>query len=110
MRSARAFSLIYFLFNICGPTIVPTIIATWSGLKYMIEHGLQICSDVSNASLHPSGQVDDFTAKMFMTELACLGTFVRVLITLPPLLTRNLHLEIAPTRVISTMESRFNHD
>jgi hypothetical protein len=110
MQSARAFSLVYFFFNICGPIIVPAIIATRSGPEYMIEHGLRICSNVSNASLR-NGQVDDFTASAFMTELACLGTFVQVLITLPPLLTRDLHLGIGQrafdftTRVISTMES-----
>jgi hypothetical protein len=48
LGSARAFSL---FIHICGPVIVPAIVRSRSAHNYMVEHGLQICSDISNASL-----------------------------------------------------------
>ena len=64
MRSAHVFSLVRFFMRICGPMVVPAIVTSRSAPNYMIEHGLQVCSDASGASLDDNGQLDDDAAKM----------------------------------------------
>jgi len=77
----------------------------------MVEHGLKICSDVSNTHLDPNGKVNDDTAKAFANELGYLAYFVNGLLTMPPLLNRDLHFGIAnnafdfATQAILTVES-----
>ena len=62
--------------HICGPLIVTVIVASRSVPKYMVEHGLGICSAISDAPLDLYGEVDDFTAETFKRELKYLGTFI----------------------------------
>ena len=77
----------------------------------MVERGLGICSAVSNAPLDLNGQVGDFTAKRFERDLEYLGFFIQSLLSLPPLMHRDIHFGIAAsafdfaTRAISIIES-----
>jgi hypothetical protein len=77
----------------------------------MVDHGLRICSAISDAPLDLNGQVDDFTAETFKRELEYLGYFIRSLLSLPPLMHRDIHFGIAAsafdfvTQAISTIES-----
>jgi hypothetical protein len=95
MRSAHVFSLVRFFMHVCGPVIVPAIVASRSAPKYMIEHGLQICSDASSASPDANGQLDEETAEMFRTEFEYILSFVSGLRTIQPLLSRDIHFGIA---------------
>lgn len=110
-RSAHVFSLVCFFVRVCGPLIVPAIVASKSAPKYMVEHGLQICADISNASLDPNGQIDDLSVGVFLDELIYLGAYVHSLLTFPPLLFRDLHFGIAnstfdfATQALSAIES-----
>jgi hypothetical protein len=111
MRSAHVFSLVHLFIHMCGPVMVPAVAASRSAPKYMVEHGLKICSDVSNTYLDPNGEVADDTAKTFAKELGYLAYFINGLLTMPPLLNRDLHSGIAnnafdfATQAISTVES-----
>jgi hypothetical protein len=111
MRSAHVFSLVRFFMRICGPMVVPAIVTSRSAPNYMIEHGLQVCSDASGASLDDNGQLDDDAAKMFGTEFGYILCFVSGLLTIQPFLSRDLHFGIADkafdfvTRAIITAES-----
>lgn len=97
--------------RICGPVIVPAIVASRSAPKYMIEHGLQICSDVSKVSPNPNEDADHAAIDEFVRELGYVLTFVRGLLTLPPLLNRDFHFGFGKsafdfaTKVISIIES-----
>jgi hypothetical protein len=77
----------------------------------MVEQGLAICSAISDALLDPNGQVDDIAAETFQRELGYLGSFIQSLLSLPPLMHRDIHFGIAPsafdftTRAISIIES-----
>jgi hypothetical protein len=77
----------------------------------MIEHGLQICSDASSASLDANGQLHKETADMFRREFEYILSFVSGLRTIQPLLSRDLHFGIATkafdfaTRAITIAES-----
>jgi len=61
--------------------------------------------------LDPNGKVNDDTAKAFANELGYLAYFVNGLLTMPPLLNRDLHFGIAnnafdfATQAILTVES-----
>lgn len=109
--SAFVFSLIPRFVLICGPVIVPALVASRSAPSYMVEHGLQICSDISNAPLNFKGQVDVVTAEIFIHELQWTGSFIHSLVNLPPLLYRDFHFGFATstfdfvTRALSTIES-----
>src|SRR5882762_1175456 len=111
MRSAHVFSLVGFFMHVCGPVIVPAIVASRSAPKYMIEHGLQICSDAFSASLDANGQLDNGTAETFRTEFEYIMSFVSGLLTIQPFLSRDLHFGIAnkafdfTTRAIMIAES-----
>lgn len=111
MGSAHVFSLLAYVMRICGPVVVPAIVASRSAPKYMIEQGSQICFDISKAQLGPNGQVETFVAKKFTDELRYILAFVQSLLTLPPLLSRDLHVGIAQsafdmaTQIIQTIES-----
>ncbi|KIM77173.1 hypothetical protein PILCRDRAFT_12178 [Piloderma croceum F 1598] len=91
--------------------IIPAIIASRSAPKYIVEHGSQVCFDVSNASMDFDGQIDDLTAKDFMDEMESLVSIVQSFLTLPPLMHRDLHFWIAQkafgfaAQAISTIES-----
>src|SRR6266481_7847470 len=95
MHSAHIFSLMGYFMHICSPLIVPAIVTSCSVPKYMVERGLGICSAVSDAPLDLNGQVDDFTAKTFKRELEYLGSFIQSLLSLPPLMHRDIHFGIA---------------
>jgi hypothetical protein len=77
----------------------------------MVEYGLQICADISNASLDLNGQIDNLTAGVFVDELIYLGAYAHSLLTIPPLLFRDLHCGIAnstfdfATQALSAIES-----
>lgn len=111
MTSGRSFSLISIITRICGPLIVPAIVASRSAPNYMVERGHQICADVSNAPRNPNGQVDDYTSEVFIHELGYTGSFIHSLLSLPPLLFRDFHFKIAKstfdfaTQAIITIES-----
>jgi hypothetical protein len=111
MGNAQLFSLLRLFVRICGPMIIPAIVASRSAPNYIIEHGSQVCFDVSNASVDLNGHVDDLVAKDFMDEMGSLVSIVQSFLTLPPLLHRNLHSGIAQkafdfaTQAISTIES-----
>jgi hypothetical protein len=111
MGSAQLLSLLHFFVRICGPMIIPAIVASRSAPKYIVEHGSQVCFDVSNASTDLNGQIDDLAAKNFMTEMGHLFSIVNSFLTIPPLLNRDLHFGIAQrafdfaAQAISTIES-----
>lgn len=111
LGSARVFSLVHDFVRICGPIITPAIITSRSATNYMVEHGLQICSDMFDAPLNSEGKVDDQTACIFLCELEYTGSFINTLMNLPPLLFRDSHSGAAKsafdfaTRALSTIES-----
>jgi hypothetical protein len=111
MGGARVFSLVPFFVRICGPVIIPAVIASRSAPKYMAEQGLQICLNISNAPLNSNGQVDDYTAEVFIHELRYTASFIESLLGLPPLLYRDVHCGVAKsafdfaTQALSTIES-----
>jgi len=111
MQSARVFSLVRLFMHICGPVIVPAIVASRCAPKYMIEHGLEICSDISSKALDANGEVDDIAAGTFVAELAYTLSVTNSLLTIPPVLNRDLHSGIAndafkfATQAILTAES-----
>ena len=77
----------------------------------MIEHGLQICTDISNAPLNRNRQVEDYTAEIFIHELGYTASFIQSLNHLPPLLFRDCHFGYAQrildfvTRVLVIIKS-----
>jgi hypothetical protein len=111
LGSARSFSLISLVVHICGPLVVPAIVASRSAPNYLVEHGDEICAKVSNAPLNPNGKVDDYTVEVFIHELRWTGSFIYCIRNLPPLLYRDFHCGIAKnsfdfaTRALLTVES-----
>jgi MYND finger len=111
MGTAQLFSLLRFFVHICGPMIIPAFVASRFAPEYIIEHGSQVCFDVSNASMDRNGKIDDLAAGNFMIEMGRLVTIVKSFFTIPPLLNRDLHFGIAQrafdfaTQAISTIES-----
>jgi len=111
MGSAQIFSILRYFIRICGPMIIPAVVASRSAPKYIIEHGSQVCSDVSNASTGLNGHVDDVATENFVHEIGSLVSLVHSFLTLPPLLNRDLHFGIAQrafdfaTLAISTIQS-----
>ena len=110
-RSSHVFALVGFILHICGPLVIPAIVASKSAPKYVVEHGLQMCSEVSSASLDHTGQVECFAAAKFVKELEDLGSFIHSVLSLPPNLVRDIHAGVArtafdfATRAISTIGS-----
>ncbi|KIM77174.1 hypothetical protein PILCRDRAFT_796231 [Piloderma croceum F 1598] len=111
MDSAQLCSLLRFFVRICGPMIIPAIVASRSAPKYIVEHGSQVCLDVSNASMDLNEQIDDLAGENFMIEMGSLVSTVNSFLTFPPLLNRDLHFGIAQrafdfaSQAISTIES-----
>jgi hypothetical protein len=110
-RSSHVFALVGFILHICGPLVIPAIVASKSAPIYVVKHGLQICSDISNAPLDHAGKVEGRTAMRFVAELEDLGSFMHTVLSLPPNMIRDIHSEVAravfdfATRAISTMGS-----
>jgi hypothetical protein len=111
MGNAQLFSLLRFFVHICGPMIIPAFVASRSAPEYIVEHGSQVCFDVSNVSMNLNGQIDDLAAENFTIEMGRLVSIVNSFLTIPPLLNRDLHFGIAQrtfdfaTQAISTIES-----
>jgi hypothetical protein len=109
--TARVFSLIHMFVYICGPVMVPAIIASRSTPNFMVDHGLQICSDILSAPLDAKGEVDVVTAEIFIHELRWTGSLIHSIRNLPPLLYRDYHFGVASssfhfaTRILSTINS-----
>jgi hypothetical protein len=83
-RSSHVFALVGFILHIYGSLVIPAIVASKSAPKYVVEHGLQICSDISNAPLDHAGKVEGRTAMRFVAELEDLGSFMHTVLSLPP--------------------------
>jgi hypothetical protein len=111
----RVFALVGCLLDVCGPLIIPAILATKSAPNYMVEYGNQICSDISDASLDHNGKIEQSTATLFGAKLADLIFFNRILLTLPPPLNLDIHSGIErsafdfATRAISIITSPIIH-
>ena len=96
-RSSHVFALFGFILHICGPLVIPAIIASKSAPKYVVDHGLQMCSIISNAPLDNNGQVEGSIAKNFVKELEDLGSFIHGILSLPKHLIRDIHFGVAKT-------------
>jgi len=96
-RSAHVFALFGFILHICGPLVIPAIVASKSAPKYVVDHGLQMCSDISKASLNHNGQVEDSIAEHFLKELEDLGSFIHSIHSLPKHLIGDIHSGVAKT-------------
>lgn len=89
--SPYVFAIIGYLVQICGPLIIPALVASKSVPKYMVEYGNKICSDFSDTSLDRNGQVDHSTAAKFGAKLRDITAFNSSLLSLPPPLNLDIH-------------------
>jgi hypothetical protein len=105
------FALIGALLNVCGPLIIPAIVASKSAPNYMIEYGNQICSDFSDASVDHNGQIEHSTAANLGAKLENLTFFNHTLLSFPPPVNIDIHSGIErsafdfATRAISIITS-----
>jgi hypothetical protein len=97
--------------NVCGPLIIPGILASKSAPTYVVKYGNQMCSDVSDAPLDHDGQIEHCTAANFGAQLNDLTFFNHTLLSLPPNLNIDIHSGIErsafdfATRAISIITS-----